>query len=686
MNISFVFPGFLFAISLIAIPIIVHLFNFRRFKKVYFTNVKFLKELKEETTSRSKLKHLLVLLSRILAVIFLVLAFAQPYIPAAQGTKIAANRVVSVFVDNSFSMEAVTRDGTLLDVARKKAKEIAAAYQPSDRFQLLTNDFDPVHQRLLGREEFINEVDLVKISPASRKLSDILTRQIDVLNNSGSEERSSVLISDFQESMADLNALPQDSLISVSLVPVNASELSNLYIDSVWFSSPVVQLQQPVELNVRIRNVGDLDQEAVPVKLTINDVQKAVAAAKVASGNYTDVKLTFTVSTVGWQRAVVGIIDNPITFDDQYYFSFNVAESANLLAINNSAPSPYLKALFNPEGYFKLANSDERQIDYSAFSRNKVIVLNELKSLSSGMVAELSRYVENGGTLVVVPDSSIDFNSYGDLFNKLGIPPFSSLVMNQERVDKLMLEDELFHGVFSSGSGVSSSTDLPQVEKYYLQNAASTGTGEKLIQLRSGAPLLSRFLKGKGEVYLFVVSFTEGMSNFARHALFVPVMYRMALLSEKSTKLSYFIGADDRIDLPATTIAGDEVFHLINEKSGFDIIPGHRNTGNGTVISINNQIEIAANYDLKLRDELVSVTAFNYNRAESQLKFRPAAELKSEIESLRLKNIKVIDSGDVELTRAFSSINEGTRLWKYCIILVLIFLAFEVLLLKFWKP
>ncbi|MBL0342555.1 MAG: BatA domain-containing protein [Bacteroidetes bacterium] len=78
MNISFVFPGFLLASALIAIPLIIHLFNFRRFKKVYFTNVKFLKELKEETSSRSKLKHLLVLLARMLAVIFLVLAFAQP--------------------------------------------------------------------------------------------------------------------------------------------------------------------------------------------------------------------------------------------------------------------------------------------------------------------------------------------------------------------------------------------------------------------------------------------------------------------------------------------------------------------------------------------------------------------------------------------------------------------------------
>src|SRR5688572_21984613 len=183
MNISFVYPAFLFALALITIPIIIHLFNFRRFRKVYFTNVRFLRELKEETTSRSRLKHLLVLFSRILAVSFLVLAFAQPYIPVEQGNKIVSDRAVSVFIDNSFSMEAVTREGSLLDVAKNKAREIAAAYKQSYRFQLLTNDFDPVHQRLISREEFIDQLELVRISPSSRQLSEVISRQKDALVN-----------------------------------------------------------------------------------------------------------------------------------------------------------------------------------------------------------------------------------------------------------------------------------------------------------------------------------------------------------------------------------------------------------------------------------------------------------------------------------------------------------------------
>src|ERR1700749_154283 len=104
---QFLHPGYLYALSAIAVPIIVHLFNFRRYKTVYFSNVKFLREVKEETTSRSRLKHLLVLAARLLALTFLVLAFAQPFIPNKRNTGAGGRRLISFYIDNSFSMNAI---------------------------------------------------------------------------------------------------------------------------------------------------------------------------------------------------------------------------------------------------------------------------------------------------------------------------------------------------------------------------------------------------------------------------------------------------------------------------------------------------------------------------------------------------------------------------------------------------
>ena len=161
---SFVFPSFLFALSAISIPVIIHLFNFRKFKKISFTNVRFIREVKRDTQSKSKLKHLIILLMRILAVAFLVFAFAQPFIPVSKTAVVESERAISVYIDNSFSMDAVGQNGTLLEQAKSKAAEIVKAYKPSDKFQLLTNDFEARHQRLMNREEFLQQLDEVKIA------------------------------------------------------------------------------------------------------------------------------------------------------------------------------------------------------------------------------------------------------------------------------------------------------------------------------------------------------------------------------------------------------------------------------------------------------------------------------------------------------------------------------------------
>jgi len=582
-------------------------------------------------------------------------------------------------------MEAVTREGSLLDVAKNKAREIAAAYKQSDRFQLLTNDFNPVHQRLVSREEFLDQVEQVRVSPSSRLLSEVITRQKDALFNAGSSEINSFLVSDFQESITDLKAVKHDSLFPVILLPVAAGEVANLYIDSCWFSAPIVQIGQPVELNVRIRNYGESGFEAVGVKLVINGIQKSVATVDLSSFGYADAKMTFTLNNAGWQRAEVSITDDPVTFDDSYFFSFKISSQLNILSLNTEFPNPYLMVLFGQDRYFNISNSDQRQIDYSLFQKQSLIIMNELKEISSGFTAEMKKYIDDGGTLIVIPDSAADIMSYSSFLNGIGADPFSGLVENDEKVVKITLEDPLFTGVFSDGNKVDESADFPIVHKYFSQTISSSSRREILMQLRSGSPLLSRYREGNGNIYIFSVPLNGTFSNLARHALFVPVVYRIALLSEKSSRLAYMIGRDDRIEIPGIQLSGDNVFHLVNEKQKFDIIPAHKTIGSETVLTVNGIINEAGIYDLKTRNELVSALSFNYNRKESMLKFRSEEQLNSSLEELKLNNFKVMADKSVPLVKSLSVLNEGIRLWKYCIMMVLLFLAFEILLLKFWK-
>src|ERR1700761_60893 len=96
----FLYSAFLFALVTLAIPVLVHLFNFRRYQKVYFSNVQFLKEIQEQQSSRRNIKERLILACRMLALLFLVFAFAKPYIPGSNAPNAGRQQDISIFIDN----------------------------------------------------------------------------------------------------------------------------------------------------------------------------------------------------------------------------------------------------------------------------------------------------------------------------------------------------------------------------------------------------------------------------------------------------------------------------------------------------------------------------------------------------------------------------------------------------------
>ncbi|HCS21502.1 MAG TPA: hypothetical protein DIW47_13245, partial [Bacteroidetes bacterium] len=156
---KFLNPQFLWAFGVLAIPIIIHLFNFRRFKKVMFPNLRFLEEVQIQNKNKQQLKKWLVLAARLFALSFLVLAFAGPFIPGKDDKAAAAGNLLSVYIDNSFSMNAEGTEGELLEVAKNRARNLVAAYGETDRFQLLSNDFEGRHQRAVSKETFLQWVD-----------------------------------------------------------------------------------------------------------------------------------------------------------------------------------------------------------------------------------------------------------------------------------------------------------------------------------------------------------------------------------------------------------------------------------------------------------------------------------------------------------------------------------------------
>jgi hypothetical protein len=673
----FLFPQFLFAFFAVAIPILIHLFNFRKFKKVYFSNVKFLKEIEIQTSSSKNVQRLLVLIARILAIVFLVFAFAKPFIPAKDSGANAGNQVVSVFIDNSYSMETVNKEGTLLDEAKRRAKEIASAYSLNDKFQLLTNNFEGKHQRLLNFEDFNSAVDEVKISSLSRTLPQIIRKQKDVFTSEPNSRKTAYIISDFQNNLLGKEKARPDSGITLRLVRLEANQLANVSVDSVWFTSPIHKPNETEKLVVRLRNNSDKKAESIPVKLTINNQQKALASLTIEPRGTNSDTLSFSGLGAGWQQGQIQITDYPVVFDDDFYFTFNVKQSLPVLAISEKAFNPYLQAVYRSDPFFKLNTTDVGSINYSGLSSYPLIIMNEIGEISSGLSQQLKSYVSNGGNLMIFPTLTADLTSLTQLLQSLGTDIPQGIVQQEAKVTSINIRHPLFADVFER---IPQKLDLPVAKKYLNYSNQSRTTRQAVLDFAGGKSFFSQYKLGKGNVYLSAVPLNDEASNFVRHSVFVPIMYNAALLSLHDNRLYYTLGRDQFLETEKTTLPANQTFTL--RKGSFEIIPDVQQTENSTRLYVADQIREDGNYSLLKGNTPVSEFAFNDNRSESDLTYADNAALKTALAGFKTD---ILNARKASIKNEVKSANDGTQLWKICLILALLFLAAEILLIRFYK-
>ncbi|MES2419418.1 MAG: BatA domain-containing protein [Bacteroidota bacterium] len=672
---NFLYPGFLFALFTIAIPIIIHLFNFRRFKKVYFSNVSFLKEVKEQHSSQEKLKNLLVLLSRILAIIFLVLAFARPFLSTnSVHNRIKENNAVSIYIDNSYSMEAVNKEGTLLDEAKRKAKEIVKTFRLNDHFQLLTNDFEGKHQRLLNADEFIKAVDEVKISAAGRQLKQVINRQQSVFK--GADNRFAFVISDFQNSFTGSELIKIDTGTTVSLVKLKGNDLPNVAVDSLWLLSPVHQANTTERLVVKLRNYGEEDAKNISIKLAINQQQKAIGSLNILAGKSTIDTLSYSGLNLGWQKGTIHIKDFPLTFDDELNFSFNVNSDQKILSINGVNSGKYIRALFNADPYFKLSEMSESNINYAAFPLYSLIVLNGLNNPSSGLASELKAYVKNGGTVVVFPDLDANTLVYSQFLTALDLPAVAALNTNAIKVSTIELKNPLFKGVFET---LPHNMDLPEVKRYFSFAEKNTSSKENLLQLPANGLFFARYPTTGGQLFLVATGLNEKDSNLPKHPVFVPLMYKIAFSSAKEQPLYQVIAKDNTIESNKINLHVNQSLKLVADN--FEIIPELRQSNGKSLLYIADQVKKAGFYDLKQGDSTIAIIAFNDNRTESDMHYTKQSDLQ---QIFGKQKVAFLDPKSDRMASVFAAKNNGTELWKLCLILSVIFLAIEIVLIRFY--
>ncbi len=670
---QFLHPSFLWALLALAIPIILHLFHFRRYKKVYFTNVKFLKELKDERNANRKLRNLLVLLMRLLAIAALVFAFAQPYL--ANKKKNFDKKLVSIFVDNSYSMQGLSRDIPLIDKAKQRAEQIIQAYSETDRFQLLSHDFNGISSKILTKEDAIENIEEINITPSVKNLDVILQRQIQTFKGA-QESKSFYFLSDFQKNITNFPNI-MDTSYTLRLIPFQTVQENNISIDSCHLLSPTPLLNQTNQLIIRLHNYGAEDQDNVRLNLTQNGQKKPAGTISIKAGQSILDTIQLSFLKPGNHDLVLEIDDYPIQFDDQYYMNIYIEENAKVLHLSDRGSNKYLSALFSSVNELNLASVNSNKVDYNAFGSYSLIILDDLSNLSSGLISELTNFVNKGGNVLVFPSKNGTKDQYNNLFRSLNANTIKQWTETDREVLAVNTDEFIFNKVFNR---ISNNLILPKTTGNYEFSEFSSTSGEKLLNYRDGSTYLYKYLRGEGQLYVCTAPLDKTINELVVNAeIFVPMLYKMSLAQAQKNRLSYTIGEDVSIKVKNNTDQNEVLFKVQGKE---EFIPQQQNIGNFSQINMVNMIENAGFYDIKADGILSKRIAYNFNRKESDLTNYSKSELKEKYGD----SVSIIAAeSEANISQIIKEREQGIFLWKWCLIFALLFFAIEGLILRFWK-
>ena len=671
---SFLYPIFLFAFLAVIIPIIIHLFDFQKPKKILFTNVRLLQQLQQSTNKGFKVKHLLVLFSRILFISFLVLAFTQPFIPSQSNSKIKGKQAVSLYVDNSLSMEQMKAGQKSLDLALQEALEIEKVFPINTSFQYLDNNFEAKDQYLIHKDQIKDRFTETRFSPISRELGAVVKRQKNALQTlGGSVQKNIFLLSDFQKTTTgNLTQLQADSNTIINLVPIQNETAENVFIDSLWLQNPFIKPKELNHLMVKLKNTGTQNSKKVALKLMIDGIQVSSNSVALEPASVKEIDFSFIINEIGFKQCSITFDDSPVTFDNVYYFTLQAARPINVLTIGEGKDN-YLSKVYSSESFFALESNVNNGLNYNALNKSNLIALQEFDNLDESVLAQIKQKVLAGAAVVLFPSSHVSAEKANQLLRIFNIATTSLPVQNElQKVENPDIHHPFYYNIFEKFTGKE---NMPSAKPLYQIKAKA------LLKFKTGQTFLSESDLGKGKVYVCASSLQPESSTLASHAFFVPIMYKIAILSAKDQSNLAYSFNEKNISLTLSTEHQEIPVKLI--KDDLEIVPAYQWTDGKLNLQLPKVEMTPGFYQLKQGDKLLSILAFNYGKQESTLEYYTAEQLKKIFSNQ--KNIKVFNVQDGgEASEAIKVEALGFNLWKYCLIMSLLFLLIEILLIR-WQ-
>ena len=651
---SFLYSSFLWALLLVAVPIVIHLFNFRRYKKIYFPNLRFLEQVTATTQSRTRLRKLLILLFRSLFVICLVLAFAYPFLKdKLQPYKRSYN--VAIYLDNSYSMMRTNSKGTLLDQAKAAAADYINSLPSDAAIYVLDNSLQASQSQRFSSADAVRKVAAIDYSPLTADYPKVVERASNIMRST-QDDKQLLLITDLQRT-SSLPEFSADTTLSISYYPLSSEQEKELYIDSISVSAEVLKSGSTYALLVYLANGSTSAVENVAVRLNLNGGQVAVQNVNVGGESVAVVELPFSVSSTGWIQGNIEV-DAATSVDVMpYYWTTYVPDELPILLVGDEQALSYQSTLriLKTEPVFKIYSASVSEAAALQLPKYSAVVLAGTNLLSGGLLTRLTSYVKGGGNILLLPDGKLA-NALSSIHPNIRVNP--NAVNQLLQIEEKGLAHPFFSGVYDKSKG---NLIMPTISSYYSANVSKD---ETVLTFTNGAPALVSASIGEGRVTSFTFNPAPPNANLLEHHLMLSTVFRSILYKPVPTALSYEVKQGVRLASPSgATVTAKEVLAL--QKEDFSVVPQQSQGG----FYITEPPTQAGYYSLVAdgRDTL-ALYAFNPAKEEKKAGYYSQQDIEKSAASTLLL--------DQDTALAEAGFGEA---WKLFIILAAIFLLLESL-------
>ncbi len=548
---NFLAPAFLAGLAAIAIPVIIHLINRERKVVVEFPSLMFLQRIPYRSVRRQKIRHLLLLVLRCVALALLVAAFARPFFERRRaGISTTGAREVVILLDRSSSMGYAGRWAKAKDAAKKVVNGLTAGDRAT--LVLFASDASVASEPMATPDRIVAAINAAKLSAEGTRYSSALKLASQIIASSTLPRREVVVISDFQKiGWVNHNEIVFPQGTTVTPVDLGGATSSDVAVSQVTTDRDSTAERDRVTVAARLINTGSAAKSiAATLAIGGRDVQTQRVALP-ASGVQQVAFAPIAVPS-GATKGVVRITPDSLEQDDVLNFTIAPDEAVPVLIVEPSSPrenqSLFLSRALSigDRPSFRI---DQKRIDALTprdFDGRALIVLDEVAPPTGPVGARLRALIDGGGGLIVVPGGSRT-ETWPAEWRAL-LPTIGQVVDRTDDAGGTLSSVDYAHPIFEIFNAPRSG-DF-STARFYRYRALTPQTGTTVLaRFDDGSPALVERLVGRGKLLTWASTLDSYWTNLPLQPVFLPFVHQLGKHAGRYADPRPWYTAGDVLDL-----------------------------------------------------------------------------------------------------------------------------------------